>query len=737
MEERYSHLKSAEELKAEGNEAFRSGELSSAVAKYRAALRKAKRDKCGAELRGMLLGNEAMCLVKLSRWEEAIEAATGAIEAFEEEGSCSSKSLAKALVSRARAYRRSEHRGESGAALALRDLERAARVEPNDKVKVMEIRDLRRKEMGRLEDSQLFGASDDAQSDASLGNALKQSFGEVYDKDEALKRKVVVDKGKEDEPPREWVLERMKEALERQRSKREEDDHDELIALKNSKAYVVTETGGSTPAWSVANKKNPGDDLKAPQEKVEASSSAPVRLDNGISTASPESYNRGYKEIDTSTWCVRRLRARLRAVQARLVDESVTDDVAGTVRIMPVEAAGEALMIRVGGKWDWAYDLRAKFDFEARLGPPRTVEVTMKEQKHRVFKGVPTVRGAIVVREVTHIDGPDDAIVELQWGYGSESHHFEKDEVGMSKAHATALRALLGPAKENAGGTVQSAVIEMLHAFVDDYRREMPEPKPRLNDLAYETHLDAVDAAIAADNAKKRRGNGLPLLPALDPWLWEPPEAPKTQLEVDPDSKLAQIHGLDKTSKKPPQQQDDDNMASSSSSSKARGHEGDARGGFSHKMLEQFESLNKQGYTVLLGAESSGKKDDAPKRNDAPKKIDGDYKDQTSRPGTVDYSKFDDIDEDDTVDPPLMELEHEEHLEGNLSEVRETKIKELGPGAQALWHTILDLAGGDIAKAQDLMNDPEQLEQSPAIARLIKAQEEEEEEGKNEGSNPS
>lgn len=75
--ENYSHLKTAGELKDEGNAAFRAGQLGVAVEKYRAALRKAKRDAAATdEMRGTLLCNQAVCLVKLARWEEAVEAAS-------------------------------------------------------------------------------------------------------------------------------------------------------------------------------------------------------------------------------------------------------------------------------------------------------------------------------------------------------------------------------------------------------------------------------------------------------------------------------------------------------------------------------------------------------------------------------------------------------------------------------------------------------------------------------------
>ena len=76
--EAYSHLKSVVELKDEGNAEFRKGNVSRAVEKYKAALR--KRETVSDEIRGSLQSNVAVCLVKLSRWEEAIEAATAVSE---------------------------------------------------------------------------------------------------------------------------------------------------------------------------------------------------------------------------------------------------------------------------------------------------------------------------------------------------------------------------------------------------------------------------------------------------------------------------------------------------------------------------------------------------------------------------------------------------------------------------------------------------------------------------------
>ena len=672
MSEAYGHLKTAADLKSEGNEAFRASNFATAVAKYQAALRKEKEP----ENRAFLLSNSAMALVKLQRWEEAINAATGAINLFENK-----QSLAKALVSRAKAFRASSHR-QNGAELAKRDLQRAAELVPNDKL----IADLN--------------------AEKSLGTALKKSLGDVYPKDEA-KRRHVEEKPQKEEPPKEWVLKRMHDALERQRK-----NEPELEAF--AKAYVQTETGSQTPSWSLPRRQE--DDPKVAAQIKQAA--VPTRV-----PAAPQQevrhYNRGYKEVDTTTWCLGRLRAHLRPVQAKLKDATARDGVGGIARIVPSNVSGDAVMIRVGekdGSWEHGYDLQAKFDFEARLGPPRTVEVEMKGQKHRIFKGVPTIRGALVVREFTHLDGPDEAVIELQWGYGG-SLHFEKDEIGMSKAHATALRALLGK-PSNDSWTVQSAVVEMLRAFVTDYRREMPEPRPKLNDVSLDMHLAAVEAALAVDRARHGLFVSLPGGPALEPWTWEEPAPPKTDLDIDPNSKLAKLHGIHQNEQKVPSPPPTDDTVVS--------HAGDDRGGFSHTMLEQFESLNTQGYTVLLGAAG-------PEPQQPPKGMECDPTPlpaattttpttTTTRPGTLDYSKFDALDasddsEDEEVDEDMMDVDDQ-----GDERRRETKIKGLDTETQDLWKAIMKIADGDVIKAQELIKDPDSLQEHPIIADLLAQQ---------------
>ena len=115
----------------------------------------------------------------------------------------------------------------------------------------------------------------------------------------------------------------------------------------------------------------------------------PVAVANDAGEPGASLYNRGYKEVDTSEWCRRRLWACMRQVQATYADSSVRDGSAGLahsrrrkrtgawnvlsverfpelghflkkvrekksvrwqVRVTPREASGDALMVRVGKK---------------------------------------------------------------------------------------------------------------------------------------------------------------------------------------------------------------------------------------------------------------------------------------------------------------------------------------------------------------------------------------------------
>ena len=97
--EPYAHLKTAQELREEGNREFKGGYYDAAAAKYRAALRK---DNNWA----LLHCNLALCFAKQEKWEECVQAATACLAA----PSCDAATARKALLHRSRAYRASPHR---------------------------------------------------------------------------------------------------------------------------------------------------------------------------------------------------------------------------------------------------------------------------------------------------------------------------------------------------------------------------------------------------------------------------------------------------------------------------------------------------------------------------------------------------------------------------------------------------------------------------------------------------
>lgn len=402
-------------------------------------------------------------------------------------------------------------------------------------------------------------------SDSKLGGALrKQLDAGLYDEAELKKARDAeaaerreAEARRDEGPPREWVLERMREALERQRASRGDE---EPVA----KGYRRTTAGGETPAWSAPP-------AGANSSDGENAAAKPVRVAGNPQPQPQAVYNRGYKEVDVSVWCRRRLLARLRSLQAGLVDPAVRDGRAGVVRCTPVEVDGDALLVRVCDRWDRAYDLSARFSFEARVGSPRTREVELKDKKQRMFMGVPTVRGAVVVRELTHVEGPREAIVELQWGYGGTEMHFEKDEIGMTKEHAKRLRAFLLPPERESDGTVHSAVVEMLERFVEDFETHIPGQPSREWCRPFSARLAPMPLLSSArgrtrgnSRRRRRRRRGfsrrgsslfcrrlvsttwqavlgvetlLPTAVAIAPWRWEKPEAPKTSFDVAPGSK--------------------------------------------------------------------------------------------------------------------------------------------------------------------------------------------------------
>ena len=604
--EPYAHLKTAQELREEGNREFKGGYYDAAAAKYRAALRK---DNNWA----LLHCNLALCFAKQEKWEECVQAATACLAA----PSCDAATARKALLHRSRAYRASPHRrAEADLDHARADLERALETDPANKV-------LRRELAGLL--------NGEAVTDAALPDApalqLSLTEAELYGRDEAARRRDAPP-APPPEPPAEWVQQRLADALARRRA-----EHD---AAPLRKGY-----DGHAPAFS-----RPPATAADAAAAARLARAAPARIGGAPATAARDvEFNRGYKEVDVSPWAARRLAARLHAVEARLVDDDARDAYGGVVRVTPASAGGDALAVRVAGRWTRAYDLNCRFDFEARLGAPRTKEVTVQGKRQRVFLGVPTVRGAFVVRELTHDDGPDGCVCDLEWGRGCSAQHLESDEVGLSKAHAAALRNLLYP---HDGGAVCEAVRAMLARFVEDLEREVPgEPRPRLRDASEADHRAAVgyDAAPLPEDAP----------PA--PWRFVAPTAAASE----------PVEG-DAPARKP-------------------GREGDARGGFGHGMMEQFEALHKDGYTVLLGGTAP-----APAPAPAP---------------ALDYSRFEQlhVSDDDEADEAPVAGEVPD-LTGASDETRD------------LWNVLLKIADGDAAEARRLMANPEEIEEHPLIRCL-------------------
>ena len=92
--------------------------------------------------------------------------------------------------------------------------------------------------------------------------------------------------------------------------------------------------------------------------------------------------------------------------------------------------------------------------------------------------------------------------------------------------------------------------------------------------------------------------------------------------------------------------------------------------------------------------------------------------------GSLDYSRFEDIGSD--------EEEEEEDGSSGLAEVGYPEELK-GLAENPLWTTILGLAGGDGARALEMMQDPDTLQRHPEILALFEeggdGGKEEEEEG--------
>ncbi|KAJ1459002.1 hypothetical protein M885DRAFT_75689 [Pelagophyceae sp. CCMP2097] len=121
-------------------------------------------------------------------------------------------------------------------------------------------------------------------------------------------------------------------------------------------------------------------------------------------------------------------------------------------------------------------------------------------------------------------------------------------------------------------------------------------------------------------------------------------------------------------------------------------HEGDARGGFGHTMMEQFEALRKQGYTVLMG--EAGDRDAAPAPAPA-----------AAPAAALNYERFENIGDSESDDDGA-----------DFGEVE--AAPKVSADTTALWEAVLSLAGGDVAAARELLADPDALQRRPEIQAL-------------------
>lgn len=142
----------ASDCKDYGNKAFKAGDISAALEKYQKGLRylnedpelenepadtKAKMDA----LRAALNSNAALMNIKLEAWDDAVRCATNAIDV----GGLSDKDKAKALYRRGVAYVKLKDEE-----LAIKDLEEAKKLAPEDKAIVAELAAVKKAAAERL-----------------------------------------------------------------------------------------------------------------------------------------------------------------------------------------------------------------------------------------------------------------------------------------------------------------------------------------------------------------------------------------------------------------------------------------------------------------------------------------------------------------------------------------------------------------------------------------------------------
>lgn len=142
----------ASDCKDYGNKAFKAGDVSAALDKYQKGLRYLNEDpelenepadtkpKMDA-LRAALNSNAALMNIKLEAWDDAVRCATNAIDV----GGLSDKDKAKALYRRGVAYVKLKDEE-----LAIKDLEEARKLAPEDKAVVAELAAVKKAAAERL-----------------------------------------------------------------------------------------------------------------------------------------------------------------------------------------------------------------------------------------------------------------------------------------------------------------------------------------------------------------------------------------------------------------------------------------------------------------------------------------------------------------------------------------------------------------------------------------------------------
>ncbi|XP_078446930.1 tetratricopeptide repeat (TPR)-like superfamily protein [Wolffia australiana] len=112
-------LAQANDMKEEGNVAYRAGNYEDALEKYRLALEFASEFTSSSEVRSICHANRGLCYSKLGKYEETIKECTKALEL--------NPSYLKALVRRGEAHEKLEHFDE-----AIADMKKIIEVHPSD-----------------------------------------------------------------------------------------------------------------------------------------------------------------------------------------------------------------------------------------------------------------------------------------------------------------------------------------------------------------------------------------------------------------------------------------------------------------------------------------------------------------------------------------------------------------------------------------------------------------------------